>query len=114
MELRNLTAVGELILMSALQRRESRGGHYCADYPIPVPKHPRTTVIGRGRAAAGGDSVRGGGNSISTRPRAPQLVGVKVPLSGKLAAKNKKGSAGLSKRARVREVALKSQKKDAQ
>lgn len=33
MELRNLTSVGELILMSALQRRGSCGGHYCVDEP---------------------------------------------------------------------------------
>ena len=32
-ELRNLVTVGELIMSSALQRRESRGGHYCQDYP---------------------------------------------------------------------------------
>ena len=39
-------------------------------------------------------------------------MGAKVPLSGKLVSK-KKGS-GLIERARVREVALKSQKKDAE
>ena len=33
MELRNLTLVGELILMSALQRRGSCGGHFCVDEP---------------------------------------------------------------------------------
>ena len=33
MELRNLTSVGELILMSALQRRRSCGGHFCIDDP---------------------------------------------------------------------------------
>ena len=46
MELRNLTSVGELILMSALQRRASVGGHFCLDDPphvssisvlLPVP-----------------------------------------------------------------------------
>lgn len=36
MELRNLTSVGEIILMSALQRRGSCGGHYCLDHPSPV------------------------------------------------------------------------------
>ena len=37
-ELRNLVTVGELIMSSALQRRESRGGHYCADFPREVPQ----------------------------------------------------------------------------
>ena len=44
-ELRNLVTVGELILSSGLQRRESRGGHYCADFPEPVPAAARATVI---------------------------------------------------------------------
>ncbi len=44
-ELRNLVTVGELILSSALQRRESRGGHFCEDYPEPVPTAARATVI---------------------------------------------------------------------
>ena len=42
-ELRNLVTVGELIMSSALQRRESRGGHYCEDFPEAVPQ------VGRGR-----------------------------------------------------------------
>jgi hypothetical protein len=37
-ELRNLVTVGELILSSALQRRESRGGHFCEDFPTAVPQ----------------------------------------------------------------------------
>ncbi len=35
-ELRNLVTVGELIMSSAMQRKESRGGHYCIDFPEVV------------------------------------------------------------------------------
>ena len=44
-ELRNIVTVGELILSSALQRRESRGGHYRADYPRSVPVAANPTII---------------------------------------------------------------------
>ena len=47
MELRNLVVVGELIMSSALQRRESRGGHYCLDFPEAVPQ------VGSGGGGAG-------------------------------------------------------------
>lgn len=36
-ELSNLALVGERILMAALQRRESRGAHFRADYPARAP-----------------------------------------------------------------------------
>ncbi|TFW35380.1 L-aspartate oxidase [Massilia horti] len=38
LELRNLVEVAELIVGSALQRRESRGLHYSRDYPDTLPK----------------------------------------------------------------------------
>ena len=44
-ELRNIVTVGELILSSALQRKESRGGHFRADYPRSVPVAGPTIIM---------------------------------------------------------------------
>jgi L-aspartate oxidase len=38
LELRNLVAVAELIVHSALSRHESRGLHYSRDFPDTLPK----------------------------------------------------------------------------
>lgn len=45
LELRNLVTVGELIMSSALQRKESRGLHYCLDYPQVSAELCKATVI---------------------------------------------------------------------
>lgn len=50
LELRNLVQVAELIVMSAMQRHESRGLHYNLDYP-DLQAHPLPTVIAPGRQA---------------------------------------------------------------
>ncbi len=44
LELRNLAQVSELIIRSALQRRESRGLHYTHDYPLCLPRAMHTVL----------------------------------------------------------------------
>ncbi|WP_371188387.1 L-aspartate oxidase [Thalassotalea maritima] len=44
LELRNLVQVAELIILSAMQRKESRGLHYTLDYPEQLPQSGPTVL----------------------------------------------------------------------
>ncbi|MDZ7605795.1 MAG: hypothetical protein U5K79_09455 [Cyclobacteriaceae bacterium] len=44
-ELRNLSTIGYLIILSALRRNESRGLHYMTDFPDKSDKFLKDTII---------------------------------------------------------------------
>ena len=55
--MRNMTATATLIAAAALQREESRGGHYGDDFPNPDPAQAKRTKITLAEAVAIRDAV---------------------------------------------------------
>jgi len=86
-EVMNLVTVAELIVSCALQRRESRGLHYSADYPRTVPSEARASLIAssfRSRYDLDSLVVSSAGGGVST---------VKVMSGGAVAGGGKRVSA---------------------
>tara|TARA_Y100000816_G_scaffold243343_1_gene190680 strand:+ start:82 stop:309 length:228 start_codon:yes stop_codon:yes gene_type:complete len=50
-ELKNLVCIAELIIKSAISRKESRGLHYNIDYPETLNK-PKDTVINKNQSSS--------------------------------------------------------------
>jgi len=46
-ELRNIALLGEMIILCARSRRESRGLHYVTEHPGKLPDPPRDTILAR-------------------------------------------------------------------
>jgi succinate dehydrogenase / fumarate reductase, flavoprotein subunit len=49
-DLKNLLAVSEAITLSAIERKESRGGHFRDDFPEKVPEYGTFNIVTRKRA----------------------------------------------------------------
>ncbi|KAL6758044.1 L-aspartate oxidase [Haematococcus lacustris] len=71
-ELLNLATVAEITVACALQRKESRGGHYCLDYPHQVEAERRPSLVARGSAARSRRTVR------TLQPLSPAAAGVSM------------------------------------
>ena len=78
LELQNLSTVGELIMASALQRKESRGLHYCTDYPFIAQDQCHPTVIKRASKRRSDMGLVPRQQRVQTRP----AFRAKVPASG--------------------------------
>ena len=99
-ELHNLVTVAELVVSCALQRRESRGGHYVLDYPQEDERERRPSLISTQLQQRYDMSRHVGAGHAAV----PHLAGgVKISRSSSRAKKKKTAERGLSVRANVQE-----------
>jgi succinate dehydrogenase / fumarate reductase flavoprotein subunit len=68
LDLRNLLTVSEAIARSALERKESRGGHFRDDYPDKNPEYATFNIVTK-QASGGGMDVR----RVPIPPLPPEL-----------------------------------------
>jgi L-aspartate oxidase len=69
-QLRNMATAALLIAAAALQRTESRGGHYRSDCPNSDPQQARRTFITLDQARAVADRVGVAGEAAPARKSA--------------------------------------------
>lgn len=94
-ELLNLATVAEITVSCALQRKESRGGHYSADFPGEVESERKPSVVCKESAAAARrarlmdgtlhmplEIVQGSGASVIVKPSKMGSMTPKVPKKG--------------------------------
>jgi succinate dehydrogenase / fumarate reductase flavoprotein subunit len=67
-DLRNLLTVSEAIARSAIERKESRGGHFRDDYPDKNPEYAKFNIVTRRAADGSMDVVR-----VPLPPMPPEL-----------------------------------------
>jgi fumarate reductase flavoprotein subunit len=78
LNLDNQLQVARLIVLSALERRESRGAHFRRDFPAPSPAAPRSVRVQRADGAPRIWTEPVAFTRAQPPPRRPEPVGVEI------------------------------------